>query len=187
VVEADYEDYLLTAYENARNRLEDLAQLANFADPFTDTAEFLAQLALQTNLEAEQARPRGDAEEERLRLSTVHQAKGLEFRAVFVVMLSDGLFPSGRAAETADGEEEERRLFYVAITRAKDELYLCRPLLRFTAGGGDAFQRPSRFLAEIPAALLEEWNLRPPGAASRPGRAEADDFPPDADPEDAPF
>ena len=160
IVEADYEDYLRNAYENARNRLEDLAQLAAYADQFTDTSAFLAQLALQTNMEAEQAQPRED-DSDRLRLSTVHQAKGLEFRAVFAIMLCDGLFPSGRSSETVDGEEEERRLFYVAVTRAKDELYLCRPLLRFIAGGGDALQQTSRFLNELPPDLYEEWNVRP--------------------------
>lgn len=185
VIEADYEDYLQNTYENARNRLEDLAQLANYADQFQDTTEFLAQLALQTNIEAEQNTPRDD-DGERLRLSTVHQAKGLEFRAVFVIMLCDGLFPSGRSAETAEGEEEERRLFYVAVTRAKDELYLCRPLLRFMAGGGDALQQPSRFLGELSSDLYEEWNVRPPtasGFSTPPPRSRHEDVEPDPDPE----
>jgi DNA helicase-2/ATP-dependent DNA helicase PcrA len=179
VVEADYEDYLKSAYENARNRMEDLTQLAAYADQFDDTANFLAQLALQTNMEAEQSSPR-EEETERLRLSTVHQAKGLEFRAVFAIMLCDGLFPSGRSAETSDGEEEERRLFYVAVTRAKDELYLCRPLLRFMAGGGDAVQMPSRFLGELTPDLYEEWNVRPeraPDPWSRQARFPAAETP----------
>ena len=162
VLEADYEDYLRKTYENARNRLEDLTQLAAYADSFEDTSLFLSELALQSNLEAEQSQPREGEEEDQLRLSTVHQAKGLEFRAVFVIMLCDGLFPSGRSAETADGEEEERRLFYVALTRAKDELYLCRPLLRFMAGAGEAFQPPSRFLGEFPENLIEEWKIHAP-------------------------
>jgi DNA helicase II / ATP-dependent DNA helicase PcrA len=161
VVEADYEDYVKNTFDNPRNRLEDLAQLASYADQFTDTGDLLSQLALQTNLEAEQSRPSDAQDDERLRLSTVHQAKGLEFRAVFVIMLCDGLFPSARSLDSGDDEEEERRLFYVAVTRAKDELYLCRPLLRFMAGGGDALQQPSRFLGELPEGLFEEWNIRP--------------------------
>ena len=99
---------------------------------------------------------------EKIRLSTIHQAKGLEFDVVFVIMLCDGLFPSARSMESPEGEEEERRLFYVAITRAKNELYLSYPLMRagFGSSGGDAMQQPSRFLSEIPRDLLNEWNLR---------------------------
>jgi DNA helicase-2/ATP-dependent DNA helicase PcrA len=195
VLEADYEDYVRKTYENARNRLEDLAQLAAYADSFEDTSLFLSELALQSNLESEQNQARDGDDEDRLRLSTVHQAKGLEFRAVFVLMLCDGLFPSGRSVETADGEEEERRLFYVALTRAKDELYLCRPLLRFMAGTGEAFQPASRFLAEFPETLVEEWKIHapvppPPSRGLRPTpqpRHDPDPFgdpPPDPDPID---
>ena len=160
VLEADYEDYLQEHYTNSRSRLEDLEQLAGFARQFSTTGEFLSQLSLLTNLEAEDDRP-ANADTEQIRLSTIHQAKGLEFAVVFIIMLCDGLFPSARSLETVDGEEEERRLFYVAITRAKNELYLSFPLIRFAqAAGGDALQRPSRFLNEIPADLRDEWNLR---------------------------
>jgi DNA helicase-2/ATP-dependent DNA helicase PcrA len=63
--------------------------------------------------------------------------------------------------QTADGEEEERRLFYVAVTRARNELYLCHPIIRLSYGStGEALQTPSRFLAEIPEELLDKWNLR---------------------------
>ena len=99
---------------------------------------------------------------EKIRLSTIHQAKGLEFDAVFVIMLCDGLFPSARSLESDDGEEEERRLFYVALTRARNELYMSYPLIRggFGNSGNDAMQQPSRFLPEIPKDLVNEWNLR---------------------------
>jgi len=160
-LEAGYEDYLKETYTNFRNRLEDLEQLANFALQFNGTEEFLTQLSLLTNVEAEddQAAKR---DEEQVRLSTIHQAKGLEFDVVFVMMLCDGLFPSARSLESIDGEEEERRLFYVAITRARNELYLTYPLIRMTQGySGDALQQPSRFLREIPPNLLDEWNLKP--------------------------
>ena len=75
-------------------------------------------------------------------------------------MLCDGLFPSSRSTESSDGEEEERRLFYVAITRARNELYLSYPVMRMVPGGGDVFQQPSRFIQELPKELYEEWNLR---------------------------
>lgn len=161
VVEADYGDYLKANYDNPRNRLDDLEQLANYAQQFTGTADFLTQLALQTNLEAEETSSAADSDdEEKLRLSTIHQAKGLEFGTVFVIMLCDGMFPSSRSLNSPDAEEEERRLFYVAVTRAKNELYLSYPLLRFMQGGG-GIQQASRFLGELPRELLEEWNLRP--------------------------
>jgi DNA helicase-2/ATP-dependent DNA helicase PcrA len=162
VVEAGYEDHLEENYANFRSRLEDLEQLSVFARQFKSVEEFLAQLALLTNVEAEDHQP-SNRDEEQLRLSTIHQAKGLEFDVVFVIMLCDGLFPSSRSlgdGENADGEEEERRLFYVAITRARNELYLSYPLIRAMAGGNDMMQQPSRFLSEIPKELLDEWNLR---------------------------
>jgi DNA helicase-2/ATP-dependent DNA helicase PcrA len=161
VMDAGYDDYLKENFANYSNRLEDLEQLAVFAYQFGSVEEFLTQLALLTNVEAED----GDAakdDAEKIRLSTIHQAKGLEFDVVFVIMLCDGLFPSERSMKTDDGEEEERRLFYVAITRARNELYLSYPLMRasFSKSGGDSMQQPSRFLSEIPGALLNEWNLR---------------------------
>jgi DNA helicase-2/ATP-dependent DNA helicase PcrA len=160
VLEAVYEDYLQATYTNAAARLEDLEQLGSFAQRFASPEVFLAELALLTNveLEAESARA---AEDERLRLSTIHQAKGLEFGVVFVIMLCDGLFPSARSIEDADNAEEERRLFYVAVTRAKNELYLSYPLFRAVGANLEGcYQSRSRFLSEIPGDLLDEWNLR---------------------------
>jgi DNA helicase-2/ATP-dependent DNA helicase PcrA len=160
IMEAGYEDYLHATYDKSPMRLEHLEELGSFSRQFASTEEFLTQLALLTNIEAEDQQAKAD-DSEMLRLSTIHQAKGLEFDVVFVIMLCDGLFPSARSLELADGEEEERRLFYVAVTRARNELYVSYPLIR--AGynpGGDTMQIPSRFLGEIPAALVEEWNLR---------------------------
>ena len=160
IVEAGYDEYLQENYPNYSIRLDDLEQLAIFAQQFPDTGDFLSQLALLTNLEAE-AEETANRDTEQIRLSTIHQAKGLEFDVVFIIMLCDGLFPSGRSLETSEGEEEERRLFYVAITRARNELYLSYPLIRMMPGGsGDAMQQPSRFLNEIPRELLDEWNLK---------------------------
>ncbi|MGD0209291.1 MAG: UvrD-helicase domain-containing protein [Verrucomicrobiota bacterium] len=161
VMDAGYDDYLKENFANYRNRLEDLEQLAVFAYQFGSVEDFLTQLALLTNVEAEDGDP-ANRDAEQIRLSTIHQAKGLEFDVVFVIMLCDGLFPSARSMENDEGEEEERRLFYVAITRARNELYLSYPLERasFSNSGGDSMQRPSRFLSEIPGDLLNEWNLR---------------------------
>jgi DNA helicase-2/ATP-dependent DNA helicase PcrA len=159
VVEAIYDDYAKVNFTNYELRKEDLNQLAAFSRQFEDINDFLAQLALISNVDAEAAAAQ-NADNEAVNLSTVHQAKGLEFHTVFVIWLTDGMFPSSRSLDTRENLEEERRLFYVAITRAKDELYLTYPHMRLNAGYGDIFQRPSRFLKEIPNALVEDWQVR---------------------------
>ncbi len=159
IVEAIYADYAKVNFTNYELRREDLDQLAVFARQFRDVHEFLSQLALISNVDAE-ATPSQGADKEAVNLSTVHQAKGLEFHTVFVIWLTDGMFPSSRSLNTRDALEEERRLFYVAITRARDEVYLTYPQMRLSGGYGDVFQRPSRFLQEIPNDLVEDWHVR---------------------------
>jgi DNA helicase-2/ATP-dependent DNA helicase PcrA len=160
VLEAIYEEYAEENFANYNVRLEDIEQLIGVAMQYEDTNEFLTQLALLTNVEAEQDKPR-DSDEESLKLTTIHQAKGLEFDTVFLIMLCDGLFPSGRSLENDDALEEERRLFYVGITRAKKNLYLSYPIIRTAQGYSDFMQQKSRFLTEVPAELMEEWILKP--------------------------
>ena len=159
VVEAIYDDYAKVNFPNYELRREDLDQLAMFARQFKDVHEFLSQLALISNVDAEAA-PNQTSDKEAVNLSTVHQAKGLEFHTVFVIWLTDGMFPSSRSLDTRDALEEERRLFYVSITRARDELYLTFPQMRLSGGYGDVFQRPSRFLKEIPNKLIEDWQVQ---------------------------
>ncbi|HEX3619621.1 MAG TPA: ATP-dependent helicase, partial [Candidatus Udaeobacter sp.] len=159
VVEAIYDDYAKVNFTNYELRREDLDQLAVFARQFKDVHEFLSQLALISNIDAEAA-PGQTSDKEAVNLSTVHQAKGLEFHTVFVIWLTDGMFPSSRSLDTRDALEEERRLFYVAITRGRDELYLTYPHMRLSGGYGDVFQRPSRFLQEISNELVEDWQVR---------------------------
>jgi DNA helicase-2/ATP-dependent DNA helicase PcrA len=158
VVEAIYDDYAKVNFTNYELRREDLNQLAAFARQFKDLNEFLSQLALISNVDAEAA-PNQTADKEAVNLSSVHQAKGLEFHTVFIIWLTDGMFPSSRSLDSRESLEEERRLFYVAITRARDELYLTYPHMRLNAGYGDIFQRPSRFLKEIPNELVEDWQV----------------------------
>jgi DNA helicase-2/ATP-dependent DNA helicase PcrA len=147
-----YEDYLYSHYPNAEERIEDIEQMTRFALKYTSLETFVSELSLQSVSAGEAGE--GDEERECVILSTVHQAKGLEWSTVFVIGLNDGRFPSQRSLKT-DDEEEERRLFYVAVTRAKDELYLCYPITS-EEWHGLGFLRPSRFIRELPENVYEE-------------------------------
>ena len=161
VIDALYEDYMKTKFPNFQSRLEDLGQLRAFAQNFEKTEDFLAQLALMTNVDGGPKKDGPFSGQPCLRLSTIHQAKGLEWKIVFVIMLCDGLFPAARSVETLEGEEEERRLFYVAVTRACDELYLTYPVTRASASFEDRWQEPSRFVNSFPRGMVNEWKIKP--------------------------
>ncbi len=92
-------------------------------------------------------------------LSSVHQAKGLEWSRVVVMWLSEGRFPNYRSIATDEGLEEERRLFYVAVTRAKNEVALVYPMLARDRYGVDVILEPSRFVAELPDDVFERWTI----------------------------
>jgi len=156
-----YREVLESRYPDAPARRDDIEQLAAFAARYTSLDDFLREIALLTNLEAEQVRPREEGEREFLTLSSVHQAKGLEWRVVFVIWLCDGRFPSALGIRTLQGEEEERRLFYVALTRAKDEIFLCQPMSAFARDREMKILRPSRFATEIPDfdSVVERWSV----------------------------
>ena len=172
-----YEAHLEANYENADVRLEDLRQLARYATRYNSAEEFLAELALLSTERYGAPQPlagedvvTGGEEDELLTLSSVHQAKGLEWRAVFIVWAADGKFPSPRSLRDAEGEEEERRLWYVAVTRARDQLYITYPLMVTDYSRQTVLQRPSRFVTEVPPELFEIWSLEdeslPPGGGA---------------------
>jgi len=163
VVRPLYDDYMQAKFANYEARRDDLSTLANYAAQFEQTDEFLAQLTLLGGAETSDVRG-GDDEEDQVCLSSIHQAKGLEWQVVFLAWLTEGMFPGNRSLENDASLEEERRLFYVGVTRCKDELYLTYPELRLNASYGEAFQRPSRFLEELPDSLTERWEVaRPTG------------------------
>ncbi len=153
-VEAFYGDFAEDTFENAKQRLEDVEELMTFSSKYKSTAEFLGEMALLTNLDAEQDKNKGHPSGS-IRLTTIHQAKGLEWKAVFVLWLVDGMFPAARSLEEPANEAEERRLFYVAVTRAKDYLWLCVPRMRKARDGGIMMCPPSRFIDEIDPGLLQ--------------------------------
>lgn len=175
VLFAVYDEYMRGKFPNYEARREDLNTLQNYAKQFETAEEFLAQLALLGAVETGDALASNAGDEDRVTLSTIHQAKGLEWKAVFVIWLAEGMFPSSRSLDSDDDLEEERRLFYVAVTRCKDELYLTYPELRLNAGYGEAFQRPSRFLTELPEHLREEWEVQPAPGVYRSATTDAAD------------
>ena len=159
--EGGYAEALKIRYANAQARQDDVLQLSDYALQAGSLEELLAELTLLDSLEAEDVVEGGDPDE-KLSLSSVHQAKGLEWRAVFLIWLADGRFPSAPALRAADGEEEERRLFYVAVTRARDELYLTYPMMQEDRDRARLMLRPSRFLDELPTAPTppyEKWSI----------------------------
>ena len=149
VLAGGYAEYLKAEFAAEEQREEELHQLAEFASRFEDLPRFLTEIALVAEFAAGEALG-ADAPDEYLTLSTVHQAKGLEWRAVFVLWLADGRFPLSLATRSPEEEEEERRLFYVAMTRARDELALVYPLTVQPRDGERILLRVSRFIEELP-------------------------------------
>ncbi|MSP63496.1 MAG: ATP-dependent helicase [Myxococcales bacterium] len=180
VIAGHYREHAASVFDNANARLDDLAQLALYADRYPTTERLLTDLALVASVRAdhggdlpvpphppkpgeppsEAVLPDGDAAPgERLTLTTIHQAKGLEWSVVFLLQLSDGHFPPAVTRHGSPEEEEERRLFHVAVTRARDLLHLCQPEFAEHAGTRTRLL-PSRFLAELAAAPpYQRWQV----------------------------
>ncbi len=163
IMEGVYEDYMRGSFDNYENRKQDIEQLMQYGENYDDILEFLAQLSLMSSVDNEPAggnQAQKDKTNEGVLLSSIHQAKGLEWKVVFLVWLADGMFPNGRVLDSGDDAmiEEERRLFYVAVTRAKDQLYLTYPLTNPKSYTGEYMTRPSRFLDAI-EGLTEEWQV----------------------------
>ena len=157
VLEHGYADYLKLNFPNHESRLEDLTQLMNFSTKYQSLVTFLSELSLMSGIAGEEIVSAG-YDDERVVLSTVHQAKGLEWKAVFMIWCAEGRFPNPKAVEEG-ALEEERRLFYVASTRAMDQLYLCYPLTVFDRDVGLVILKPSRFISELKPIHYEEWQI----------------------------
>lgn len=146
-------------FEDYQKRQQDLDHFAGLAAGYTSRSEFLSALAIDpVELTALDAEP--EAEDERpVVLSTIHSAKGLEFDAVFVIRALEGVLPSGYALKHADELDEELRLLYVALTRARSELFITYPILQHRRYSGEYFADVSRFVADVPEDLLEPMEL----------------------------
>lgn len=195
VLDEHYRAYARLKFPNAQTRLDDLEELAGFALKYDSVSEFLRDLTLERPIAGEELVVAG-TEDEKVVLSSVHQAKGLEWDAVFVIGLCEGRFPSARAmkdqativrlppklgelpaadaalvrmmdvASPADetghreisipGEEEERRLFHVAVTRARRELFLTYPVMMRDRGRYEVLMEASRFVREVDEDLFEK-------------------------------
>jgi DNA helicase-2/ATP-dependent DNA helicase PcrA len=155
------EEHIKAKYENWEDRLEDLHQLSVYAQNFETLQHFLENLSLNTsNIEAKTVKYGNKKEEEKpLVLSTIHRAKGLEWSVVFIPMLAENFFPSGRVIGDSEEFEEERRVFYVAVTRAKNELYLITPGVVQQFGD---FQttRLSQFIDELDPKVYKKSSVR---------------------------
>lgn len=157
VTESSYQDYLQHEYPNWKERMEDLEQLALYAEQSKDLGAFLTEISLYDDYGVMRQEAEVSDDEDGVVLSTIHQSKGLEWPVVFVMRLTDNDFPNKKALTERGGLEEERRLFYVATTRAGEQLYLTYPM----TSGYDSlmFNQPSIFLQELPNNMLERVEL----------------------------
>lgn len=152
-----YEPILKAQYDDHQKRIKDLEMFQNIAERYKDVETFLTDMALEPPNESVVDVESPGKEEEMLVLSTIHSAKGLEWKVVFIIYALEGRFPSMKAQ--ADGEEieEELRLMYVACTRAKDHLFITYPINIFDRESGSVLSKPSRFIEGIGENLLEPW------------------------------
>jgi len=141
-----YQPLLEAAYDDHPKRRRQLEELAALAQRFTKTDDFLAEVTL----EPPQDERRYDMDkDEALTLSTIHSSKGLEWRAVYIIWAAEGWFPSGLSVDDSEDLEEERRLLYVAVTRAREWLYILYPRMAYKRGEGEVWTKPSRYIENL--------------------------------------
>ncbi len=154
-----YKPLMQSKYDDYPKREKDLEMFASIAERYRSLQNFLADLALEPPTESVVDLGEKDRKEEQITISTVHSAKGLEWNSVFVIWALDGKFPTMYATDDDDALEEERRLMYVACTRAKENLYLTYPVNVYDRESGRIFTKPSRFIEVVQAEFYEKWNL----------------------------
>jgi DNA helicase-2/ATP-dependent DNA helicase PcrA len=152
-----YEPILRARYEDHIKRKKDLDTFQNITERYKSVDELLIDLALEPPNESITDIESPGPETEYLTLSTIHSAKGLEWNTVFVIYALEGRFPTMRSAATDEEMEEERRLMYVACTRAKEHLIITYPMNIYDRESGLILTKPSRFIEGIGENLLEPW------------------------------
>ncbi len=156
-----YVPILQYKYDDHPKRIKDLKQLITIMERYSDIHKFLADMVLEPpNISSGNTLFTEKQAEDRLVLSTVHSAKGLEWHTVFIIWALDGRFPSVHAVNDEEALEEELRLMYVAATRARENLFFLYPSEVYDRISGMILNRPSCFLDGIPDTILEKCALR---------------------------
>mgnify|MGYP006285763827 CR=1 FL=1 len=159
LISNNYKPYMKNKYDDWQKRWKDIEMFISIAERYTSVNEFLNDMAIEPPFESVVDLEPESKEEEYLTLSTIHSAKGLEWRAVFLIWALDGRFPTSKAMETLESIEEERRLFYVACTRAKEYLYITYPINIYDRESGTVLSKPSRFIDGIGEDILDRFML----------------------------
>jgi DNA helicase-2/ATP-dependent DNA helicase PcrA len=169
-IRALYDSILKERYDRPEARLADLDQLRTIAAGYPSRGAFLAALALDPPSSTQDLAGGSESESDALVLSTVHSAKGKEWKAVFLIWAVDGWFPSSRAVDDPDELEEERRLMYVALTRARDELAVIYPMQVYGSrrGADYSIDQRSRFLDRGVRATMQRIVVEEPGDVPPP-------------------
>ena len=154
-----YNPLFYSKYDDFNKRKKDLEILTNIASNYEDTQGFLADMAIEPPQDSVGDINAEDKENEFLTLSTIHSAKGLEWHSVFIIHALEGFFPSSQSFDNLDAIEEERRLMYVAATRAKQNLFITYPMNIFDRITGFTMSKPSRFIAGMSENLADEYIL----------------------------
>ena len=153
-----YKDYIYLTFEDPQERIMDIEQLIRLSRQYNHPKNFLQEISFYETFKGENVLGKMD-EEETIILSTIHQAKGLEWEVVFIIGCTQGQFPHFESLEHISKLEEERRLFYVAITRAKSYLYISYPKLKYNSKSGALITKRSLFIEEISPSLYEEYDI----------------------------
>ena len=154
-----YWDLFKANYDDWNKRKKDLEIFQNIVENYTSVDTLLSDMAIEPIIESVVDVDATDKEEEYVTLSTIHSAKGLEWHSVFIIHAVEGYFPSARSIESLETLEEERRLMYVASTRAKNNLFITYPMNLYDREAGITLSKPSRFISDITPDLAEGWLL----------------------------